>query len=415
MPTQIGEIIGLITLTLWQIFKATWWILLPIYLLSRVQPLYLRYKKTQYLEKIDWVLLEISLPPEVEKTPKAMENVLEGFHGSWSPPTARERWTEGAIVDQFSLEMVGIHGELHFYVRCKRKQRNFIESKIYAQYPDAEIYEASDYTRDLPAEVPGPDYELWGADYILNRKWVYPIRTYIEFEDIEEERRMDPISQFAELVGKMEQGEHIWMQIVISPVLTETQYDKAAQKEVDKLAGRESGGNYVDPLTKLFNAFSGGTGSSSQSEKKDDQYKLMNLTPGEKAKIEKIEIKDSKVKFKTSMRSVYIARKEAWHSEHIAGLQGYLRQFTAINGFRPDPASFPKSSFVFFKKTRNYMRKRNILSAYKSRFLGNTSAPYILNTEELATIYHFPGKVVRAPFMPRVSSRTSEPPRGLPT
>lgn len=412
MPSTIVEILKFTGLILWNLFKITWWIIVPLYLFSKVQPLYLRYKRSQYFQKLDWVVLEISLPPDVLKTPKAMENVFEGLHGVWSPPTAREKWTEGAVMDQFSLEMVGTEGRLHFYMRCKRSQRNFVESKIYSQYPDAEVQEVSDYTKDLPADIPGENYEVWGADYMLNRDWVYPLRTYIEFEDLEEERRMDPISQYAELVSKMEEGEHIWMQIVISPVLSEV--EGKAKKEIDKLIGRDTSSGYVDPLTSLLNAFQG-VGAGTQEKKPEKPSDMQRLTPGERANIEKVELKDSKIKFNAMLRVVYVARKDMWHSEHLAGLHGYLRQFTGLNGFRPHADSFPKSSFVFFKNFRNYIRKRNILTAYKGRFLKFVADPYVLSTEELATMYHFPGKSVRAPFMPRVPSRTSEPPRGLPT
>ncbi|MEX0877956.1 MAG: hypothetical protein WDZ40_03830 [Candidatus Spechtbacterales bacterium] len=410
MPSTLVEILQFAGLILWNLFKATWWVIVPFYLFSKVHPLYLRNKRSQYSKKLDWIVLEVSLPPDVLKTPKAMENVLEGLHGVWSPLTSREKWTEGVVIDRFSLEMVGTAGRLHFYIRCKRSQRNFVESKVYSQYSDAAIEEVPDYTADLPADVPGESYEVWGAEYTLNRSWVYPIRTYIEFEDLDEDRRMDPISQYAELVSKMEEGEHMWMQVVISPVLSEV--EGKAKSEIDKLVGRDSGTKYVDPLTSIFNAFGGG-GQKKKPEK--TQSDMTRMTPGERMNIEKIEIKDSKIKFNTMLRAVYVARKDVWHGEHLAGLHGYLRQFSGLNSFRPHSGSFPKGSLILFKKFRNYIRKRNILAAYKGRYLDFATSPYVLSTEEIATMYHFPGRVVRAPLMPRVPSRTSEPPSGLPT
>jgi hypothetical protein len=38
----------------------------------------------------------------------------------------------------------------------------------------------------------------------------------------------------------------------------------------------------------------------------------------------------------------------------------------------------------------------------------------ILNTEELATIYHFPTKMVEAPMVHRIEAKKGEPPAGLP-
>ena len=38
---------------------------------------------------------------------------------------------------------------------------------------------------------------------------------------------------------------------------------------------------------------------------------------------------------------------------------------------------------------------------------------FILNTEELATIFHLPGTEVRAPLFPRVEAKKGQPPPGL--
>ena len=48
-----------------------------------------------------------------------------------------------------------------------------------------------------------------------------------------------------------------------------------------------------------------------------------------------------------------------------------------------------------------------------SLFLKPGSLP-ILNTEELATIYHFPTTFVEAPALQRLGSRRGEPPAELP-
>lgn len=417
---MITGVLEITIVILFQALKATWWIVLPVVLFFKIKPLWLFKKRIQYATSLDWILLEIGLPRDVLKTPKAMENVLAGLHGVWSPINTRAKWLKGEFVDQFSLEMAGGNGELHFYIRCLRKQRNFVESKIFSQYPDAEIQEAEDYTENLPPDVPGRDHDLWGADYVLNRSWVYPIQTYIDFEDIEEERRMDPISQFAELISKLEEGEHVWMQVVVSPVLSEIA--GYAQRERDKLVGRKAperaslAGELTSAVTDSINFLLWGTEPPPRAAGATaPQADMFRLTPGEQDMVKRVEIKSSKLSYAVTVRSMYLARNDMWRSEHIAGLNGYFRQFSAANSFRPALGSFPSSMILFFKKQRNYATKRKLFNAYKARMFGVLSAPYILSTEELATIYHFPGRLVKAPFMPRVPTRTAEPPRGLPT
>ena len=39
---------------------------------------------------------------------------------------------------------------------------------------------------------------------------------------------------------------------------------------------------------------------------------------------------------------------------------------------------------------------------------------FVLNTEELATIYHFPGSVAKTPTISRIESKKGEPPTALP-
>ena len=39
---------------------------------------------------------------------------------------------------------------------------------------------------------------------------------------------------------------------------------------------------------------------------------------------------------------------------------------------------------------------------------------FVLNAEELATIYHFPGGVAQTPTFGRIESRKAEPPMNLP-
>lgn len=417
MLSLVAEAISTVIIIMFQVLKATWWIVIPVVIFLRVKPLWLISKNIEYAKTLEWILLEIILPPEVEKTPKAMENVLAGIHGAWSPTKGRAKWLQGKFVDRFSFEMAGIDGELHFYVRCQTAQRDFVESKIFSQYPDAEIYEVEDYTKILPSELPNKDYDLWGADYVLAEDWAYPILTHIDFEDKEEERRLDPLSQFAELVSKMDKGEYVWMQFVAAPVVSEIA--GKAQVVIDNEVGRKKskpagvGTEVASFVQNMQEYYMSRELTPRSGGEPGTEVNMQKLTPGEHKKIERMEIKASKVSFSITIRVLYIARKDVYHKAHIPAIQGFFNQFASgINSFKPEAT--PSNSIIFFKKQRNFFRKSNLAAAYTGRFLGVLSKPYILNIEELATLYHYPGRVVRAPLMPRISSRTAEPPKGLP-
>ena len=66
--------------------------------------------------------------------------------------------------------------------------------------------------------------------------------------------------------------------------------------------------------------------------------------------------------------------------------------------------------------------KKNLLECYKKRlyFYPEFSPKhyhvkhFVMTTEELATIYHFPGGVVRTPTFGRITAKKVEPPPNLP-
>ena len=76
----------------------------------------------------------------------------------------------------------------------------------------------------------------------------------------------------------------------------------------------------------------------------------------------------------------------------------------------------PKGKGLFKKKKEIY-KKIKILREYKERFFPFDefkSRGFVFNTEELATIFHIPSKVVEAVGVPRVEAKKGGPPSGLP-
>ena len=56
----------------------------PVILLAVLMPVWYFYKRFEYRSKIPWLMLEVRLPKEIFKSPKAMEAVLAtAFNQSW--------------------------------------------------------------------------------------------------------------------------------------------------------------------------------------------------------------------------------------------------------------------------------------------------------------------------------------------
>jgi hypothetical protein len=68
-----------------------------------------------------------------------------------------------------------------------------------------------------------------------------------------------------------------------------------------------------------------------------------------------------------------------------------------------------------FKDRRNGRRKTLLVSAYSNRNPYFGTPPFHLNTEELATMWHFPHSLqVKAPQLNKTEAKRTEPPINLP-
>ena len=144
---------------------------------------------------------------------------------------------------------------------------------------------------------------------------------------------------------------------------------------------------------------------------------MQQLTPGEKEIVTAIERKASKIGFKTKIRLIYWGRRETFlKGRGVAGVVGAIQQYTKLNlnGFKNSKKLTTKAEY-FLKQARINKKQRKILWHYAKR--SNTrghGAGFILNTEELATIYHFPVINVKAPSVKKSEVKKAEPPFSLP-
>ncbi len=403
--------------------KAIWWFVTPLILFFIAKKSWLYYLQRRYILGLKWSLLEIKLPQDVLKTPKAMEYVLAGMHGSWDDLNWREIWLKGEVLPSFSFEIAGTAGGVHFYVLTQTKFRNFVEAQIYSQYPDAEIEEAEDYTDLVPPDIPNKNWDLWGADLMPVRPEAYPLRSYLEFEEMVEERRLDSMASISEVLNKLRVGEHIWIQIVLTPPVQLDALRKKGDVVVAKLMRRkveEKKGAVKGSAAALGEQLMQLVGLPPKEEEKRDVLfsPEWNLSPGERDIVKAIELKTSKLSYEVMIRFLYIGRKDVFSKVNVAALFGFFRQFNTfnLNSLKPNRNTFPRRSIIYFQKIRNHFRKMRLLQWYKWRTTlpGGISPQFLLNVEELATLYHFPGKIVQAPTMPRVQTRKAPPPVGLP-
>ena len=143
----------------------------------------------------------------------------------------------------------------------------------------------------------------------------------------------------------------------------------------------------------------------------------MELTPKQKKKIEVIEFKSSKLGFLCKIRVVYMAKKEVMNKAKVAnGFVGYIKQFAALdlNNLKPDLKMTGTKVSYFNKGPRLIRKKNNITNNYMNRDDWAGRAPFLLNTEELATLWHFPMEATaNAPLIQKTPAKKYKPPANL--
>lgn len=391
-----------------EILLEFWWIIFLIILGKSFINLYRSYRKKlkkQKKEVKNWVILEIKINREILQTPKAMEQVFSGLHSI----------EKGNI----SLEILGFKKEINFLIRLPKEYRKLFESQLYAQYPEVEIKEVYDYFSTFPPFIPNKDFDLYGSEIILKNTNNFPIRTYPLFEETKEEKRIDPLANLIESASQLQSSEYLILQIIILPLTSEQEkkWIEDGQKAINKLLGKkdEKVGwrDWVNSFIKnLITAFY--ITPVWPGETKEEKPASSPLSPGDKEKIECIEQKISKLGFKVSIRFIYISPRSIYDETNSLAFPAYFKQFNTenLNAFKINDLVTTKIKSKLFKTRRTFVKKLNFYPKFRKR--EEIKETIILNTEELASIYHFPVLKVKAPALIRSLSRKSEAPPNLP-
>ncbi|MCP6719653.1 MAG: hypothetical protein KJI71_05565 [Patescibacteria group bacterium] len=427
--TVSGPILGPLLLFL----RNWWWVFLPLFLYKPFSYLWLWWRNEDFLaKKYRPVLFEIKIPKENVKPIRAMENVMNSLHGSiYHPPDWWEKWIDGQFQTSYSFEIASFGGEIRFFVRCEKSYRNAVESSIYSQYPDAEIEIVDDYTKMIPQDIPNQDWDLWATDYTHLKPNPYPILTYRKFEkepETVEERKVEPMAALFEALSKIKPGEQFWIQITAKPVTNaQVPWVDESEAERDKLARRDPATQIKTKPMALEAAEILLKGMPEEKEKKETLIPPeMRLTPGERTTIEAVEEKAGKFGFLTNIRFIYLGKRDVFFKPNFRLGFTYFSSFmtqdlNALIPFGQTITKIKKGKFVpinYLIPRRLYLRQRKLFRNYVSRvnaFYPLSGENFILNTEELATLFHFPSwRAAPVPGITRVEAKKKAPPT-LPT
>lgn len=303
---------------------------------------------------IDSVLLQVAVPKNNEIKIDAMEQLFAALFA-----IKKGGWKQKMSVQPtISFEIVAKKEDIRFYIWTPKKFQDLIEKQVHGAYPDAEIVEVQEY--NLFSEQGKVAYKALQ----LRQDNFYPIKT---FKDLP----TDPLAALTSGVAKMGEGEAAAIQIVLSPAESEWQ---------------STGSSYV---------------STTKKQEADPEQAKFSVPA---KNLEAIENKIGKPGFEASIRLVVVSDDQASADAHLANINSAFAQFSGdLNGFG----------------SRNIRRKASFVEDFINRYqpmfhlAGNRMS--VLNSEELATIFHFPNKQVTTPHIFWIYSKTAPAPSEIPT
>lgn len=368
------------------------------------------------------VLLVIRVSRLNEKLPIVAEQMFAVLHGIIHkiPLLARLR---GAAVESFSFEIANVEGQVKFFTRVPTHLRNFVEGQIYAQYPDVEIEEVEDYLAANESQSEKFAHAL-GAELTLIDASIYPIKRYAEYEDKITRTAVDPLSGITSALMKLpSQNDLAAVQIVVRPLgewwrIRATKCARIIDKNV--FFGIEKFQKFYAfafmtrklwprivffPFYFLFyiqGLMSGSKvkfNSSTENVHDDDVLETVSSRSHDREnEMDAVMDKVVKLPFDISLRVLYVPRvaDEQTARVKIRELAGVFKQFNLphLNGFEIAEVG-----------------RHKILERFRARELHN---PFVLNIEELATVFHLPNIEVKTPNIFWVNSKKLEPPIDLP-
>ncbi|MGD8374175.1 MAG: type IV secretion system DNA-binding domain-containing protein [Candidatus Woesebacteria bacterium] len=353
-----------------------WYIWLPIVVVL-VYLAFRNNRRAKTLLDMEHTLLILEIPRTNDKKELAAEHMFASLHGILR--SKKELAAQGGLQEHISFEIAAINKQIKFYVWVPKHLRNFVEGQIYAQYPTVQIHEADE---DYAAQSAGQPVQHV-TELTLTDNEVLPIKSFQSFE-------VDPLAGITATLAKLEESnEEMWIQILARPIADD--WHKKSSAYISKV---KSGKSSNATIKYLFQAL----GALTKPPEGKDASKAPELSERTKGRISEVEKKSNKLGYQVKIRIAYLGNDQTTARLRMQAIIGTFKQFnsTNLNGF----------------KQKGIDASEDGVAQYRARFFVDRG--YILNIEELASLFHFPHTNVETPSIVWASSKTAEPPAKLP-
>ncbi|MFA5128470.1 MAG: type IV secretion system DNA-binding domain-containing protein [Patescibacteria group bacterium] len=406
IPPEVGGFIesplGIMVFTLAAIFLGSWFF---IYLLRRFL-----HHRTKMSTSFRNIVLLVTVPKESAERAQAQEKreitvqtIQEGIAtaeslfasiGGLKAQKGIGAWFTGRT-DYLAFEIVADKGFISFYVAMPKYLQEYVEQQIRANYHEAFIEEVKDYN------IFTPTGDIRGAYLTFKRPHFFPIKTYKKMET-------DPMNSLTNVLSKLEKDEGAAIQFVLRSARKEWRQPgiKIAQemqqgKKFSEAMSSISGNIFMKILGELGRAFSGG-GKKKPEDQMKPQPEIYRLSPMEEEMVKGLEEKASKAGVDVNIRIVSSSPNSARAKMNLDNITNAFSQYNIYqygNSFvRTAPGGRALKRVINNFIHRSFYEKRKV----------------VLNSEEMASLFHFPSPWTEAPNIQWLLAKKAAPPVNMP-
>jgi hypothetical protein len=301
-------------------------------------------KKDRDEKSMEGVLMEVRVPRNNEIEIGVAEKMFANLYGIGGKG---EGLAESfSVNNSVSFEMVGLPGEIRFFVHAPKKLVDLVEKQILGSYQDADVAVVDEYN------IFAPNSKVEYAQLGLDEEPYCPIRVAEDFTG-------DPMANVLSTLSKMSEGEGALVQLVVSP--TDNNWQKNGEKFVQKV----------------------------QNNNSDPEKKKINVS---QEKLEGISKKISKPGMMAEIRIVTSAPNKAIAKMHLDNIIGAFDQYSNPGINKLKKRKIPKNKKKSFLYDVVYRRTPQ-------------DEKTVFNLEELAALFHFPNKDISTPNIKWLLSR----------
>lgn len=352
-----------------------------------------RYEAQFNMQALQIILPKQSDEDDTKRDAKELTSLMEPVYAAiqhFYKENIKYKWWLGQPT--FSFEIVAQKGEIFFYVVGPTEFLPALERQIHAQYPDAhiELAQAHDIFLDAEGE------SAVGAVELL-RPTIFPIKTFRNMDS-------DPLNVLTNTLSKIQTGKAA-IQILIQP--TEQHWQHQIEQALQNVQQGRTFHHNLSLLHKtasvakdIGKAAMNNTDHENEHNEAGNMYKgNIRLTALQEQQAKYLVEKGSKLGFKVQIRCVARAPQVMEAKNQVQTMLSAFAQYQVpeSNGFRS-----------------SHRDNRRILVDYVLRSFSPVQSTFILNTEELTSVFHFPNRHLDTPNVHWLNARRLAPPVNLP-